>query len=209
MCVEDYYRTDQYALFLDSLRFSQTQVLETEQDVRSIPWAIIAAHNLVQMSCVVALDERDTTQSACLSDQKLKGGMTVREKTIELLNSGQFDSLPEPYLASPASLLKRVQDKNDLMAVEAFDLDDEVKWNLERLNEYRDMVIHFLPSSWSLELDGMSEIFRSAFEFALLTLRTPGTYSHRMEVQSRHDAEETCLRMIEKLNEGNSKCTAT
>jgi hypothetical protein len=201
---EEYYRADQYALFLDSLRFSQTQVLETEQDARSIPWAIIGAHILVQMSCVVALDERDSTQTACLSDQKLKGGMTVRETTTELLHSGQFDLLPDPYLAGPTSLLKRVQDQNDVMEGQAFNLDHDMKWNLERLNEYRDMLIHFLPSSWSLELSGMSEIFRSAFEFALLTLRTPGTYSHRMDVQSRHAAEEICLRMIAKLNEGNS-----
>jgi hypothetical protein len=199
---EEYYRTDSYALFLESLRFSQLQVLETKQNVRSMPWAIIGTHTLVQLSCILVLDERDTTQTACLSDQKLKGGKSVRETTVELIHSGQFDHLPEPYLGSPTALLKRVQDTRDIMESEAFKLDEDMKWNLEKLNEFRDMVIHFLPSSWSLELSGMPEIFKSAFEFALLALQTPGTYRHRMDERDRDGAKQLCRRMIEALNGG-------
>ena len=204
MSSEEFYSTDSYKLFLDGIKFAQRQVMESELDVRSIPWAIFAAHTLVQLSCVVALDERDTTQTACLSDQKVKGGhgATLREKSVETLHKGQFDSRPEPYLASPASLLRRVQDKNDVMGAQAFALDDNMMRHFEKLNELRDKIIHFLPFSWSLELSEMSEIFRSAFEFALLTLRTPGIYSHRMEVCDRAEADEICLRMIEKLSGG-------
>ncbi|MEZ5998751.1 MAG: hypothetical protein R3B98_08675 [Hyphomonas sp.] len=205
---EQYCETDTCALFVDSLQFSEARVLETEQNVRSVPWAILATHTLVQMSCVFALDERDSTQTACLSDQKLKGGLTIREKTVELLHSGRFEDLPEPYLASPASLLRRVQDKNDIMGTQAFELNEDMTWNLDRLNEFRDTLIHFVPSSWNLELEGLPSIFKSAFELALLTLRTPGEYNHRLGGADRNHAEQICLRMIEKLKE-ETQCTAT
>jgi len=146
------------------------------------------------------LDERDTTQTACLSDQKVKGGKTVRQETFDLMHSGQFENLPDAYLASPASLLRRVQDANDVMGHNCFILNDEMKWNLETLNNFRDIVNHFLPSSWSVELSGISDIFKSAFEFALLTLRTPGTYSHRIESSTRDKVKHTCIEMINKLS---------
>ena len=89
------------------------------------------------------------------------------------------------------------------METEAFDLDEDMKWRLEKLNEFRDLIIHFIPSAWSLELSGMPEIFKSAFEFALLTLQTPGTYSHRFDEPDRESAKEICRRMIDVLNGGN------
>ncbi|MBA3068261.1 MAG: hypothetical protein FP825_07265 [Hyphomonas sp.] len=199
---EGYYRTDSYALFLESLRFSQLRVLETKQNVRSMPWAIIGTHTLVQLSCILVLDERDTTQTACLSDQRLKGGKSVRETTVELIHAGKYNQLPEPYLASPTALLKRVQGTRDVMGTEAFNLAEDMKWNLEKLNEFRDMVIHFLPSSWNLDLSGMPGIFRSAFEFAFLVLQTPGTYRHRMGDHDRDNAIQLCRRMIDALNGG-------
>jgi hypothetical protein len=198
----NYYRTDHYELFLGSLRSAERQVLRTEIDVQQIPWAILAVHMVVQMSCIVALDERDTTRTACLSDQKVKGGKTLREKTVELMHAQRFDEMPEAYLASPASLLKRVQDKSDVMGPDAFRLDDETTWHLRILNESRDSVVHLLPSSWSLELTGMPEIFKSAFELALLTVRAPGIYRHRLPDSDRTMAEEICNRIISKLNGG-------
>tara|TARA_R110000787_G_scaffold279786_1_gene390109 strand:- start:344 stop:958 length:615 start_codon:yes stop_codon:yes gene_type:complete len=195
----EYYRTDVDELFFDALLFAREQVTKIAEETRSVPWAILASQTLVQMACILALDERDSTQTACLSDAQRRGKPSIREATVALLHSPSSQKLPEPFLASPASLLKRVQDTNDVMGLDALVLSDQMKADLSKLNNFRDKIAHYVPHSWSLELSGMPRIFSAAFEFALSTINTPGTYAHRFDAEKRASAKEMCLEMIKIL----------
>jgi len=138
-----------------------------------------------------------------------------RRDMIEWMNnSHQKPSIkcPDPYLASPSELLRRVQDRQ-IMRTHGLDpivmSAGEAK-DVERLFTLRNMLVHFLPSGWSIELVGLPRIFFNAIRITERMIEHPASYqlepSERKRIRILMLAIGRRLVILEKrLNSGRAK----
>ena len=186
---DDWFRTGIGPHFLDCLLFAERQISLTASNDREWPWTIVGLVGMAQAACALYLDERDTMQVATLSDPCMA-------KTIEALQHNSTKKVPEPFMAPPKILLKRVQEHSS-----GIKLSDKETIDLRNLMDIRNRFTHLTPTAWSLQTSGLPRMSQAAFCLAEKILLQPGIYN-RLKVSERDLALKLCktgMRVCEDL----------
>lgn len=142
-------RTDEAEEAIAALESFVGFLRDTEEDVLNWRWAIISLHIATQGFMVVAL--RDSAGLTPLRDD-------VASEWLRAYRAGE--KLPKEKLDSYRGLYKKVKRKQIAAQLQAepFQPKGRQGESILRLCDFRDRFIHFVPSSWSLEVDGLPRI---------------------------------------------------
>lgn len=159
--------TNERLELVNSLKKAHQFILEVHGDLYQWKWVIIALHNSVQASMVLALKG-----SAAFNVYKKRN----KEEWIRAFNSQLEDpqqKFPKKrYLAGFLELYDRIKSEDMNLYVESkiFISSERSNYAMDRLNAYRNEFTHFAPCSWSLQIIGLPEICKevlSIIEFLI------------------------------------------
>lgn len=144
-----------------SLEKTYQFLLEVHENVYNWKWVIIALHNSTQAFMVLAL--------------KGTASLNVVEKPEESLDAIlHCKTYPKEYLLKFKKLYKYIKSENRMkqnINSKIFSNSEEADDSMDRLNEFRNKFIHFIPCSWSIEtilLPDMCRQVLSVIEFLIL-----------------------------------------
>jgi hypothetical protein len=125
---------------------------------------------------------------------------TFTERTAkEWLNAYYNDKeYPKTRLDNFLNLFKKIQSNEMLQYIQSkkFESSDSVNESMERINEYRNIFVHFQPGSWSLEANGLPKTCLSVIEVITFLFQESGN----IYFYSADDASEV-TEMIYDLTE--------
>lgn len=162
--VGQYFQCNEYSDVENSLLLLKHSLGLADDEPAYWKWIIIATHSALQGACVCILTKTDGTGALTKKSQK----EALKKLYGEENGSRNLDNpdipWPDPYIAPLDELLKRLPDglKIVLPDRKAESYGYEIAGDLRRLSEFRNMMIHFPPSSWSLELAGLPRILERA-----------------------------------------------
>ena len=147
-------RTDEAEEAVSALESFVGFLRDTETDVLNCRWAIISLHIATQGFMVVAL--RDSAGLIPLRDD-------IASEWLRAYRAGE--TLPKDKLDSYRGLYKKVKRKSIAAQLQAnpFQPKGRQEESTLRLCDFRDRFIHFVPTSWSLEVDGLPRICGDAW----------------------------------------------
>jgi hypothetical protein len=153
-------QTDEMKEAIESLHKTHQFILETHENIYNWKWVIIALHNSSQAFMVLAL-KGTASFNVCRN----------RKKFVEaILSGGDYPELKMQYYLD---LYKDIKSKDRMNGMN-FLASPETDNAMEKLNEIRNIFIHFIPSIWSLELSGLPGLCNSVLsviEFLVLESR--------------------------------------
>lgn len=149
-------RTDEAEEAISALESFARFVEAAQSDVLNWRWAIISLHIATQGFMVVAL--RDSAGLIPLQDNIAKEWLRAHEAN---------EQLPQEKLDSTRNLYKKVKcrDIAEQLQATAFRPKRNQGRSIKRLFDLRDHFIHFVPASWSLEVDGLPRICNDVLDF--------------------------------------------
>lgn len=151
-----HYRTNEKLEAINSLEFVSEQVEKVSEDISKWKWIIIGLHNALQNYMVCALRRLENTN--VLTHKSARDVLTEFFNIMDLPeNKWKF---PKEKLDSFTNLFEKIQS-------------DKMKKNVNskvfkpthsqidcviNLNLFRNEFIHFVPKSWSLGVNGLSNL---------------------------------------------------
>ena len=164
---------------IESLVELALSLRRARQQPASWKWAIIAAHSALQGALVVAL-----SGSAGIGALTEKSAGEVLD-WVEKTRGGKPAKAPVERLADFMELVDRAQ-KGDGLSMGQFGgrpltlTAGEVK-DLGRLNGFRNRFVHFKPSAWRIELEGLPRIVGLADSLARLVCCSHPAWTSRLD----------------------------
>ena len=182
-----YLRTDEELETVDAIRMALRFAEEVRCDNTRWKWVIIALHNATQGMMVLALKRKDRANVFSRNDADK---VRVARETRSL-------PPPDPYLDKFINLydkVKLIRGAGSYFLSPELDADD-----LKRLNDIRNVFIHFTPKSWSLELAGLPRFCLVATRLiAFLGWETDSVFWY--SDQAAADAREATIRLSHLLH---------
>ncbi len=148
---------------LASLEEVRHQVERALGDPKQWKWAIIAMCSALNGALVCHL-----TGSAGIGALNKKCAV----ETLKALNDDKPEEIPKPWLAYPKTLLQRSQrreqpDTRIESAGPQIMVSKCQKTAFDTLFDFRNELIHYKPSGWSIEVSGFPSLFWSCLEIIL------------------------------------------
>ena len=142
-------RTNEHEEAASALEALAEWAERVEKDIGYWRWVVLALHNTVQGSMVLALRGSDGLRP--LRDDIAAKWLTAYR------DGGQY---PVEKLDSFLNLYKKVQSDTMLFFVHSKKVipSRTLGRSMKKLNSLRNDFVHFLPRSWSLEVSGLPEI---------------------------------------------------
>ncbi|RQW78034.1 MAG: hypothetical protein EHM14_12990 [Methanothrix sp.] len=141
-------RTNERNEAIRSLYKTHQFILETHQDIYNWKWVIISLHNSAQAFMVLAL--KGTAALNVINNPK---------KTLDAIYGKR--EYPKESLKVFLNLyadIKSYECMNLNINSKFFAGTNETDEAMERLNQFRNKFIHFIPCSWSIEIDGFPKL---------------------------------------------------
>lgn len=159
----EFFHTDEFEDVVFSAQALCESLDRALDDPRFWKQVILTAHATLQGACVCILTRTDGT--GALEDKQQKALMSKlygEENGRRKIDDDSVD-WPEAFVATFPELLKRLP--NDL-AVSLPERNSrygfDTAGDLRRLHDFRNMLVHFPPTSWSLELAGLPRVVAEA-----------------------------------------------
>lgn len=150
------FETDDETEAARSLEKLAEELERSKTDPYAWKWAIIALHNAVQASIVRIISGGDQTGALREKEQK----ETRAWLRAQLDGTAEDGEWPDPYLAYFMVLYKRAKERRPTAKIAAA-LDED----MEKLNAYRNKLIHFTPMQWTLLLWSMPQRVLRVLDF--------------------------------------------
>ena len=141
-------RTDERNEAIRSLYKTHQFILETRQDIYNWKWVIISLHNSAQAFMVLTL--KGTAALNVINNPK---------KTLDAIHGKR--EYPKESLKVFLSLyadIKSYECMNLNINSKVFASTNETDEAMDQLNQFRNKFIHFIPCSWSIEIDGFPKL---------------------------------------------------
>lgn len=179
-------RTDERNEAIKSLHKTYQFILEIREDNYNWKWAIISLHNSAQAFMVLSL--KGTANFNVIREP---------EKLFDAIQNRR--EYPEEYLLGFGKLYKDIKSPKKMKqntASRIYPSSKDSDYAMEKLNEFRNNFIHFIPCRWSIELAMLPGIFNqvlSVLEFLILE-------SGNIRFYYDDEGEKRCLsELIEKI----------
>ncbi len=164
--VSNYFECDEFSDVENSLCAMKLCLANVKKNPGLWKWIIVSCHNALQGTCVCILTQTDGTGPFCDNNtEKLKQKLYGEDRNGRYIDDPD-KKWPDPYLEPLQGLLRRLPGNLSVELPEknAEEYNYELAGDLRRLCQYRDRLIHFPPSSWSLELGGLPRILERAID---------------------------------------------
>lgn len=145
-----------------ALNIVKNQIDLVEKDLHSWEWVIIALHNALQGSMVLAL--RGSNGLNVLNDECATKWMEAYEMDKQPPSDIKLDSFMNLY--------KKIKSKSMLLygISKKFDPKGTQGKSIKQLNKFRNEFIHFVPKSWSIEVSGFPQMVIDCLEIMYFLL---------------------------------------
>ena len=193
--MENWLRTDEREESVSALAMMRDSTAKVIEDVYQWKWTVIAAHNALQGFMVLALRNGN---NLAVMPEKLAG------KWLEAYRAEK--QLPEERLDSFPNLYKKIKSEEMEFLVSSKRFKPSAKHDraVDKLIEFRNDFIHFVPKGWSIEVSGFPEICLRILEI----IRFLGWDSSNVlwhEIELRDKADNLINEIVENLNNVDHK----
>ena len=153
-----YLRTDEYLDAAESLRAAAQFADEARNRAGAWKWLLIAVHSSAQAAFVLALSRGSFLLA--LKHSHAKAWLRAHEGTGSWPAEIHLDYFLELYVKTKQHVVARPPSGVLFSCTPVHDT------AMERLNFFRNGLIHFVPQGWSIELAGLPQIISSCVEVA-------------------------------------------
>ncbi len=191
----EFLRINEQRDVLCSLELCSKTLESVETNSAMWKWVLISLHSALQGSMVCHLS--GTAQLGALCYRGRGSQPSNFQKTLAYLNAREEKEYPEPFLATPLDLLKRLESEQERLeaAGSILNISAAEKEAFRKLNELRKKFIHFDPSGWSIQIKGYVDTISLDVISLLQKIRSDG-YAFRHLEESELDRIDDALNAI-------------
>jgi hypothetical protein len=172
------FRTDEHEEAIASLEAVARFLDDVVTSIDSLRWVTIALHLATQGLMVLSLSHGTSLGVLAKSQQK---------KWLEAQNAGRLLPATEEWLAAFLDLYKRVKGQGDISHRRGppFPATPEHDNALERLNDFRNQFVHFVPVGWAIPVRVFVAYYARVLDLVEFLIREGGAIRSGSEALER------------------------